>query len=284
MTPARVLVGLLCLAHYANGFSGITSLARSVAQGPASVWHRSLVSATSLTYPEAKGCGKRCGRNIVQATDGVEGEANGLRETEGTEGESGEAGEAGGDVSLSAEVGAGGAMVLVENPDRGNVLTRAMKAVSRFFSGGKDKPDLKALGLYALLSYGFVSNVSYAVLTGIAWFASSKKSGLSPLAPDQWGLFMVCWTGLWAVNNILREGQRGRDRHLRLHRQRGRDVHPHGRGDPPGLGALRRSYLASDSCHLSQVVVMPSFSEWKISACRAPTAVCALALSLLLQG
>ena len=38
-------------------------------------------------------------------------------------------------------------------------------------------PNLKQLGLYAVLSYGFVSNVSYGVCVSLAWFTTCKKTG-----------------------------------------------------------------------------------------------------------
>ena len=49
--------------------------------------------------------------------------------------------------------------------------------MARFFGAGKKMPNIKELGLYAILSYGFVSNASYAICVGLAWFASSKKTG-----------------------------------------------------------------------------------------------------------
>ena len=55
---------------------------------------------------------------------------------------------------------------------------RAFRRVARFFGAGKEKPNLKQLGLYAALSYGFVSNASYSICVGLAWFASSKKTGV----------------------------------------------------------------------------------------------------------
>lgn len=55
---------------------------------------------------------------------------------------------------------------------------RVFRRVARFFGAGKEKPNLKQLGLYAVLSYGFVSNASYAICVGLAWFASSKKTGV----------------------------------------------------------------------------------------------------------
>lgn len=54
---------------------------------------------------------------------------------------------------------------------------RAFRRVARFFGAGKKMPNIKELGVYAILSYGFVSNASYAICIGLAWFASSKKTG-----------------------------------------------------------------------------------------------------------
>lgn len=53
--------------------------------------------------------------------------------------------------------------------------------MARFFGAGKKVPNIKELGLYAILSYGFVSNASYATCVGLAWFAASKKTGAAAL-------------------------------------------------------------------------------------------------------
>lgn len=45
------------------------------------------------------------------------------------------------------------------------------------FGAGKKMPNIKQLGLYALLSYGFVSNISYVTCVSMAWFTTSKKTG-----------------------------------------------------------------------------------------------------------
>lgn len=63
--------------------------------------------------------------------------------------------------------------------------------MARFFGAGKEMPNIKELGLYAILSYGFVSNASYAICIGLAWFASSKKTGeqayfVKPVASKWW--------------------------------------------------------------------------------------------------
>ncbi|CAN0066700.1 unnamed protein product [Pylaiella littoralis] len=86
----------------------------------------------------------------------------------------------------------------------GAPLKRAFRRVGRFFGAGKELPNIKELGLYAILSYGFVSNASYSICVGLAWFAASKKTGLSPLAPDQWQFFLVSYAALFAINNVLR--------------------------------------------------------------------------------
>ena len=88
-------------------------------------------------------------------------------------------------------------------------ITKKVKAlISGEGVGGFKTANLKErmskLGLYALLSYGFVSNVSYITCLIISWVAHGKRSGLSPLAPNQWKAFMVIYAGLWAANNILR--------------------------------------------------------------------------------
>ena len=66
------------------------------------------------------------------------------------------------------------------------------------------KEDLSKLGLNFLLSYGFVSNISYITCIISAWIAHGKKTGLSPLATGQWKGFMSLYIGLWAANNIIR--------------------------------------------------------------------------------
>jgi len=66
------------------------------------------------------------------------------------------------------------------------------------------RQKLANMGLSALLSYGFVSNMSYCVSVGLAWFGFSKKTGLSPLAPGQWKKFLAVYAGFYVFNNIIR--------------------------------------------------------------------------------
>lgn len=71
-------------------------------------------------------------------------------------------------------------------------------------NGVTTKERLAKMGLSALLSYGFVSNMSYAVTLSLSWYGFSKKTGLSPLAPGQWKSFLAVYAGFYVFNNIIR--------------------------------------------------------------------------------
>ena len=66
------------------------------------------------------------------------------------------------------------------------------------------KEKLAKMGLSALLSYGWVSNMSYAITLTVSWYTHSKKTGLSPLAPGQWKPFLAVYAGFWAFTNLIR--------------------------------------------------------------------------------
>lgn len=63
---------------------------------------------------------------------------------------------------------------------------------------------LAKMGLATLLSYGLVSNINSCITVGISWFAFSKKTQLSPLAPDQWKPFLAVYAGFYVASNFLR--------------------------------------------------------------------------------
>lgn len=63
---------------------------------------------------------------------------------------------------------------------------------------------LAKMGLAAVLSYGWVSNMSYVISISVAWFIFSKQTGKSPLAPGQWKSFLAVYAGFWVFNNIVR--------------------------------------------------------------------------------
>lgn len=66
------------------------------------------------------------------------------------------------------------------------------------------RQKLAKAGLSVVLSYGFVSNMSYCVSVSIAWYIFCKRTQLSPLAPGQWKSFLAVYSGFWVFNNIVR--------------------------------------------------------------------------------
>ena len=70
--------------------------------------------------------------------------------------------------------------------------------------GPTTKEKLAKMGLSALLSYGWVSNMSYAITLSLSWYTHSKKTGLSPLAPGQWKPFLAVYAGFYVFTNIIR--------------------------------------------------------------------------------
>ena len=77
------------------------------------------------------------------------------------------------------------------------------KVWSRMFPPKKDSDGLtvgqklRKMGMSVLLSYGFVSNMSYSVTVSLAWYIHSKRTGLSPLAPGQWPQFLAVYAGFY---------------------------------------------------------------------------------------
>ena len=63
---------------------------------------------------------------------------------------------------------------------------------------------LAKMGLATILSYGFVSNMSYAVTVSCAWYIHNVQNKMSPLSPGQWKSFVLIYSGFWIFNNIVR--------------------------------------------------------------------------------
>ncbi|KAI8475692.1 MAG: hypothetical protein J3K34DRAFT_517126 [Monoraphidium minutum] len=94
-----------------------------------------------------------------------------------------------------------GAAELPPEPQKRTLLQR----VKRFFIGdGLDKERIKALGMGAFASYGFISNLNYGTALGMAWIAFVKRYGVSPMAPGQWPAFLAFYAGFWALQNFAR--------------------------------------------------------------------------------
>jgi len=67
-----------------------------------------------------------------------------------------------------------------------------------------DKSKLASLGASALLSYGWVSNISYVTCTIIAWVIHGKRTGTTPLDPGQWPAFLAVYAGFYVIQNVIR--------------------------------------------------------------------------------
>mmetsp|Transcript_5430 Transcript_5430/g.8326 ORF Transcript_5430/g.8326 Transcript_5430/m.8326 type:complete len:239 (-) Transcript_5430:249-965(-) len=62
---------------------------------------------------------------------------------------------------------------------------------------------LAKMGLATLLSYGVVQNIKACITMGISWFAFSKRTNLSPLAPHQWKPFLTVYAGFHVATNVI---------------------------------------------------------------------------------
>ena len=63
---------------------------------------------------------------------------------------------------------------------------------------------MKRLGLGAVASYGFVSNVTYGAGLAVSWIGFVRTKAASPLAPGQWPAFMAYYFAFWAAQNFVR--------------------------------------------------------------------------------
>lgn len=59
-------------------------------------------------------------------------------------------------------------------------------------------------GTQVVLSYGFVSNMSYAISVSLAWYIHSVRTGISPFAPGQKKGFLAVYSGFYLFNNVIR--------------------------------------------------------------------------------
>jgi hypothetical protein len=105
--------------------------------------------------------------------------------------------------------------VIVESNDGTSSVISTIPAWKRtvlFWKYKNNKSDdgltfrqrLAKAGLSVVLSYGFVSNMSYCVSVSVAWYIFCKRTLLSPLAPGQWPKFLAVYSGFWVFNNIVR--------------------------------------------------------------------------------
>lgn len=77
--------------------------------------------------------------------------------------------------------------------------------------GGDDDDDhltfrqrLAKAGLSVILSYGWVSNYTYAITISLSWYIFNKRTNLSPLAPGQWKSYLAVYAAFYVMNNFIR--------------------------------------------------------------------------------
>lgn len=78
----------------------------------------------------------------------------------------------------------------------------ASRAISNLF--GVDSKKLSRLGVAFALSYSIISNINGSITLSIAWYMSSRRTGLSPLAPGQWKSLLASYGTLYAFIQLLR--------------------------------------------------------------------------------
>jgi len=94
---------------------------------------------------------------------------------------------------------------VIRTGEQRSPLAKIAGSIKSFFGKAKmEKAQLAALGTSALLSYGFVSNISYVSCVICAWVVFGKQTGLSPLAAGQWPKFLAVYGGFWAFLNLVR--------------------------------------------------------------------------------
>lgn len=76
------------------------------------------------------------------------------------------------------------------------------RAISNLF--GVDTERISRLGVAFALSYSIISTINGSITLSITWYMSSKRTGLSPLAPGQWKSLLASYGALYAFIQLLR--------------------------------------------------------------------------------
>mmetsp|Transcript_1884 Transcript_1884/g.5315 ORF Transcript_1884/g.5315 Transcript_1884/m.5315 type:complete len:233 (+) Transcript_1884:199-897(+) len=67
-----------------------------------------------------------------------------------------------------------------------------------------DRKHVAELGISFMLTYNLVSNVNGSIFFSLAWYISSVRTGLSPLAPGNWKALLAAYAGLYVFVTLLR--------------------------------------------------------------------------------
>ncbi|KAL7568401.1 hypothetical protein ACA910_012120 [Epithemia clementina (nom. ined.)] len=88
-----------------------------------------------------------------------------------------------------------------------NIFQRSWRYIvkgNRAKDGLTFRQRMAKMGLAVMLSYGWVSNMSYCICVSIAWYIFARQTGLSPLAPGQWKKFLAVYAGFYVFQNVIR--------------------------------------------------------------------------------
>jgi hypothetical protein len=79
---------------------------------------------------------------------------------------------------------------------------KAYKSISNLF--GIDAKRISNLGVTFVLSYSFISQINASITVSVAWYLSSKRTGLSPLAPGEWKSLLAAYGTIYAAIQLLK--------------------------------------------------------------------------------
>lgn len=79
---------------------------------------------------------------------------------------------------------------------------RAHSAISNLF--GIDTKKISSLGVAFALSYSLISQINGSITLSVAWYISSKRTGLSPLVPGEWKSLLAAYATIYGIIQVLK--------------------------------------------------------------------------------
>eukprot|EP00526_Cylindrotheca_closterium_P019101 CAMPEP_0113634214 /NCGR_PEP_ID=MMETSP0017_2-20120614/17813_1 /TAXON_ID=2856 /ORGANISM="Cylindrotheca closterium" /LENGTH=224 /DNA_ID=CAMNT_0000544899 /DNA_START=1 /DNA_END=672 /DNA_ORIENTATION=+ /assembly_acc=CAM_ASM_000147 len=79
---------------------------------------------------------------------------------------------------------------------------KAYAAISNLF--GIDTKRISNLGVAFALSYSLISQINGSITLSVAWYLSSKRTGLSPLVPGEWKSLLTAYATIYGIIQIMK--------------------------------------------------------------------------------
>ncbi|CAJ1953498.1 unnamed protein product [Cylindrotheca closterium] len=79
---------------------------------------------------------------------------------------------------------------------------KAYTAISDLF--GIDAKRISNLGVSFALSYSMISQINASITFSVAWYLSSKRTGLSPLVPGEWKSLLTAYATIYGIIQVLK--------------------------------------------------------------------------------